>query len=924
MSGARIPSSTYRLQFHAGFTFKDALGVLDYVEALGIGDVYASPFFQAAPESTHGYDVADHNRLNPALGSPEDFRAWCSALRERKMGQLLDFVPNHMGIAQSINQWWMEVLEDGISSPYARFFDINWNPAKEALAEKVLLPILGDRYGKVLESGELKIRYEGGGFFLRFYETGLPLRPASYPGILRGALDRLEGAPAAELQAIISLFAASPKAEQKLAAKKRLQDLYGREQLVAQAIDHALRGLEGEPGKPESFDAMHAILEAQAYRISYWRAAAEEINYRRFFDINTLAAIRVEIPEVFEAAHQFVFQLLSRGDVTGLRIDHVDGLWNPKEYLIRLQERYAQLRGDPAGSNSLYLVVEKILDLTREQMPADWPTHGTTGYEFANQIVHFFTDPEAEKPMTTTYRRFAEMPESFADLVYEKKKLMTQISLYSEVLELGRILDELSEVHRNYRDFTRNALTSAVREVMACFPVYRTYATEQEPMSAEDEKMVLRAISAARRRNPLIEKALFDFLRNVLLLRVPETLSAEQREKHIRFVMKFQQCSGPVMAKGLEDTTLYIYARHIALNEVGGNPGQFGLDAAEFHRLNAERLKRFPHSMLATSTHDTKRSEDVRMRLAALSEMSATWHDAIRHWSRLNHKHRTSIGEELAPSPNEECLLYQTLLGTWPLDPMSGEELAIYVERIKQYMLKAVKEAKINSSWTEPHLEWENALSEFIERILEKKNHAFRARLEALAAQLAPLGAMNSLSQLVLKSTLPGVPDFYQGSEIWDFSLVDPDNRRPVDYEKRRQLLRVVGAMPPAGLLGQWQTGGIKIFTVQRLMRFRREHEDFFREADYQPLTASGTFARHVVGYVRQRGNERLLVLVPRLSHALKGFPVGKKWEDTTVAVEGSGQWRNVLTGRPVSFSGNALWLAQALDELPMAVFYQA
>ncbi len=918
---ARIPSSTYRIQLHAGFTFRDALAALDYIHALGIGDVYASPFFQAAPDSMHGYDVADHNRINPALGTPEDFRAWCGALRERGMGQLLDFVPNHMGIAQSLNQWWMEVLEDGISSPYARYFDINWHPAKEALSEKVLLPVLGDRYGKVMDSGEFKLTFERGGFLLGFYDTHLPIRPASYPLILRKALAKLEAGPVAEeLQELIRTFAAAPKAEQKIAAKAHLNGLCERQAKVGEAIEGALRAIEGEAGNPASFDAMHELLEAQAYRVSYWRAAAEEINYRRFFDINTLAAIRVEIPEVFEAAHQLVFELLSRGDVTGLRIDHVDGLWDPKDYLTRLQQRYAEL----AGGQGLYLLVEKILDLTRERLPSDWPCHGTTGYEFTNQIVHFFTNRDAEKAFTTAYMRFTENDESFPDLVYAKKKLMTQISLYSEISELGRMLDELSEVHRNFRDFTRNALTNAVRETIACFPVYRTYATAEGVLSPDDEKMVLRAISAARRRNPAIEKALFDFLRNILLLRLPETLGSGQREQHIRFVMKFQQVSGPVMAKGLEDTALYIYGRLLALNEVGGNPGQFGIDAAEFHRLNTERREQFPHSLLATSTHDTKRSEDVRMRLVALSEMPAVWADALRHWSRLNNKHRTALGDEMAPSHNEECLLYQTLLGTWPFEPMNEEELKSYIERIKQYMMKAVKEAKINSSWTEPNLDWEKAINDFIDRILDRKNHAFRARLEGLAAQLAPLGAMNSLSGTVLKCTLPGVPDFYQGTEIWDLSLVDPDNRRAVDYDKRRQMLGSVAFAKPADLLEKWKSGGIKLLVIQRLMNFRRREAEFFREADYVPLPVTGAFADNAVVYSRSHGGRRIIVIAPRLTVLFKGFPVGDKWKDTSIAVEGPGTWRDLITERDFAVTDGKLKLSQALAELPFAVLYQA
>lgn len=921
----RIPSATYRLQFHAGFTFKDAQGILDYLEMLGISDVYASPYFQAAPESTHGYDVSDHNRINPAIGDDSDFRAYTTDLRRRKMGQVLDFVPNHMGIGQSLNQWWMEVLEDGIASPYSQYFDIDWHPGKQELQDRVLLPVLGDRYGKVLENGDLKLSFAEGAFTLHYFETKLPISPATYPTLLRSTLTQLEGPSVEKMRAVITAFAELTRrtvnAEAKTTAKAQLRELAETDPAVKTSIEAALREQEGRPGKPESFDALHALLEQQVYRLAYWRVAAEEINYRRFFDINTLAAIRVEIPEVFEAAHQLVFALLSRGDVTGLRIDHVDGLWNPKEYLTRLQQRYAQLCGGTADK-PLYLVVEKILDLTKEKLPADWPVHGTTGYEFTNQMVQYFTNSAEERRITKIYQRFTGLTQSFADMVYEKKKLITQLSLNSEIVALGRALNELSEIHRNFRDLTLNTLTAAVREVIACFPVYRTYATPTQALSEDDEKVVLRAISTARRRNPIIEKHVFDFLRGALLLRLPEKLTPEQREAHLRFVMKFQQCSGPVMAKGLEDTAFYIFNRLAALNEVGGNPGLFGLDTAEFHRLNRERQERSPHALLATTTHDTKRSEDTRLRMVALSEMPEAWQSALKRWSKWNRKLRTKVGDEFAPSSNEEYLIYQTLLGTWPVDSAVGESTPLYAERIQQYMLKAMKEAKVNSSWTEPYEEWENAVTGFIAGILDQaKSAAFLTDIAALAEEVARIGAINSLAQTVMKCTLPGVPDFYQGSELWDLCLVDPDNRRPVNYEYRKQLLAQVRESRPGALMEKWKSGEIKLAVIQKLLTFRREHAEFFASANYEGLETKGQWAAQVCAFLRVFGGEKLLVLAPRLVRKIPPPLTGEAWADTSLAPALPGTWKNLLTGENVEEPAS---VGQIFSELPFAVLYQA
>ncbi len=926
----RIPTATYRLQFHAGFTFDDARQIFDYLRALGISDIYASPYFQASPDSTHGYDVADHNRLNPLVGDEAAFRAYCSGLKERSMGQVLDFVPNHMGIGESLNLWWMDVLEDGRISPYAHYFDIDWRPAKAALSDRILLPILGDRYGKVLEDGALKLSLERGAFFLCCSGTRLPINPSTYSTILHRAAQQLDYSSREKLDACTAEFAALPadqtRSEAKAAAKESLRKLAESDGLVAEAIECTLRSLEGEPGNSSSFDALHELLDAQVYRLSYWRTAAEEINYRRFFDINNLAAIRVEIPEVFEAAHKLVFELLARGDVSGLRIDHVDGLWDPRGYLQRLQDRYSQLRISTAGEQSLYVVVEKILDLTRESLPSDWPAHGTTGYEFANQMVQILTDPRAEKLITRTFERFTGFRESFADLAYEKKMLTMQLSLSSEISALGKALDELSEMHRMYRDFTANMLISAIREVMACFPVYRTYIAEDGTVSDDDERVILRAILAARGRNPSIEKPVLDFLRGVLLLRLPDKMTSHQRDAHVRFVMKFQQCSGPIMAKGIEDTAFYVYNRLVALNEVGGKPEQFGIDLSQFHRLNACRAERWPHAMLGTSTHDTKRSEDVRLRIAALSEVPGLWDKAIRRWSKLNKKYRTEVDDKYSPSRNEEYLLYQTLLGTWPLEPFQGDERTAYIDRIQKYMIKAIKEAKINSSWIEPNEDWEQATIQFVSGILNgKSSEKFCSDLAETAEVVAQLGAMNSLAQTVVKCTAPGVPDFYQGTEIWDFSLVDPDNRRPVDYSARQRLLESLARADSRELCSEWRTGRIKLFLIQRLLTFRAENLSLFQKGSYRELVVIGEKANHVVAFERRLGAQSLVVAVPRLTHSLGPWPVGDAWGKTFLTGVGhqeAGQWYDVLSQKTIA-AGDHLGVPAIFSDLPFAVLHQ-
>ena len=945
MNQPRIPTSTYRLQFNRTFTFNDARAIVPYLHELGISDCYASPYFQARAESLHGYDITDHNKLNAAIGSREEYDAFVAELHAYGMGQVLDFVPNHMGIGEPLNQWWMDVLENGPSSVYAPYFDIDWQPLKPDLRDKVLLPILGDQYGRVLERGELKVRYEGGAFYLTYYEHEWPVAPGTYRHILQIALEFLEPFKEeifyADFQSIITALDNLPRrnetdpervelrAREKEVIKRRLDRRCHEAPQVLEAINKAIEKINGTPGNPRSFDMLDALLNDQAYRLSFWRVAAEEINYRRFFDVNDLAAIRMELPEVFDTAHKLVLELVAAHAVTGLRIDHPDGLYLPREYFTKLQERCAQALGEklPKDKRAIYLVVEKILS-GHERLPNDWPVHGTTGYDFGRIVNSVLCDGSAEQAITKTFRRFVGHSMHFGHLVYAKKRLVMRLSLANDVKVLGNLLDRLSEQNRWFRDFTLDQLNLAVRETIACFPVYRTYVAPDGIVSDEDRAVIERAIAAAKRRNPAIEESVFNFLRDILLFRFPENLDEATRAEHVHFVLKFQQATGPIMAKGLEDTAFYIFNRLAALNEVGGEPQQFGITVEDFHEEQRFYQQHWPATMLTTSTHDTKRSEDVRARMVAISEISDMWRGAITRWRTLNRRAKSKIEDAEAPDANEEYLLYQTLLGTWPMDA-AGKPVAEvdeeFVGRIQAYMTKAMKEAKVNTSWIQPNEQWDTATKEFIARILEPgaKNKFIPAFLP-VAEEIARLGAINSLAQVVLKMTAPGVPDIYQGNETWDYSLVDPDNRRPVDYAKRREMLAGLTNANPEELLASWPDGRIKLFATTRLLRFRREHPALFLHGSYTALRATGALADSCVAFAREHEGKWIVVVAPRLSSRI-GFPAtGERWQDTALelpeAATRAGA-RELFTGRELHADGNALRVSEALAVLPFAVY---
>ena len=943
MTNVRIPTATYRLQFNKNFTFRQAREIVAYLHHLGISDAYASPYFQAGAESLHGYDITDHNKLNAAIGSREDYDAWVAELHAHGMGQIVDFVPNHMGINDPQNTWWQDVLENGPSSLYAPYFDIDWRPLKTDLHDKVLLPILGDQYGRVLERGELQVRFDGGSFSLTYFDHVFPIAPGTYRYILELALENLaefrDEDFYAEFQSIRTALEYLPRrtetnpgrikerAREKEIIKKRLERRCAEAPQVQRAIEKAVETINGHVGDPRSFDRLDELLNAQSYRLAFWRVAAEEINYRRFFDVNDLAAIRVELPEVFDAAHKLLFELVASDAVSGLRIDHPDGLYRPLEYFEKLQSRCAKaLRVPlPKDGRAIYLIVEKILT-GDEQLPQNWPVHGTTGYDFANQVAGVLVDHNAEGAITKIFKRFISHSLHFGHLVYAKKPLVMRISLANEVNVLGNMVDRLSEQNRWFRDYTLEALARAVRETIACFPVYRTYLEPGKPVSEEDRAVIERAVAAAKRRNPAIEESVFNFLLDLLLFRFPENLDEEQRAAHAQFVLKFQQFTGPITAKGLEDTVFYIYNRLAALNEVGGEPQLFGLSVETFHQRNLRRERDWPASLLATSTHDSKRSEDVRARMLAISEIPQLWGRSLQKWRTTNRRFKKQIDEAEAPDAGEEYLLYQTLLGTWPVDldgaPVSsvGQE---FVTRIQRYMAKALKEAKLNTSWIQPNENWDDAMREFVARILEPgPRNKFLPIFLPVAAEIARLGAINSLAQTAIKLTTPGVPDIYQGTEIWDDSLVDPDNRRPIDYARRREMLAQIEKVSANELMQCWPNGRIKMRLTQRLLHLRRENPELFREGNYESLNFGGAFADCAIGFARRHGDRAIIVIVPRLSSQVGFPPVGDRWQDTHVLLSSQlTGLRDVFCDRELRVKNSQLRLTEAMSQLPFAVF---
>ncbi len=982
-----VPVATYRLQLNGNFGFAAARRILPYLRDLGISHVYSSPYFKARQGSMHGYDITDHNTLNPELGTVEEYEALMAEIGRLGMGHILDIVPNHMCVQSSDNAWWMDVLENGPSSPYASFFDIDWQPVKRELKNRVLIPVLGDQYGAVLENGEMCLTFEEGAFFLYYYEHRFPIIPKTYVSILSLRLDELEallGADDLHYQEFLSIMTAldhlPPSTEtdpdrvaeryrEKEVAKRRLFALYNESREVEAFINANVLSFNGVKGEAGSFDLLDILLRQQVYRLSHWRVATEEINYRRFFDINSLGAIRMEYPGVFEETHRMVFHLIRKGYVSGLRVDHIDGLYDPLDYLSRLQygcflnrcpqrkenvtedagggdNGEADLRGKYLGILDLdpcykafYIIGEKIL-MKGEKLPEEWPIFSTTGYWFLNVLSGLFVDTVNAGSFDALYAQFTQNRGKYPDIVYEKKKLAMQVSMSGEINALGNYLGSISEINRHTRDFTLNSLIKALVEVIAFFPIYRTY-TNGYRVSERDCQYIDHAVSRARRKNPSTNASIFEFIRDVLRLRFPATLADEHRGKWLDFVMKFQQITGPIMAKGVEDTAFYVYNRLVCLNEVGGAPERFGAAMETFHGQNIERLKSRPLAMLSSSTHDTKRSEDVRARISVLSEVPLEWKERVLRWSSLNRKIKTIVNGRRVPDRNEEYLLYQTLVGAWPIEGRGGCGFGNFRERIRDYMLKAARESKVNTSWINPDPAYEEGLLRFIDTIMDDaRPNPFLDDFESFLPLIMSCGMFNSLSLTLLKITSPGIPDFYQGTELWDLSLVDPDNRRPVDYGLRERILDSIrGAKSTEaplelahGLVAAKSSGAVKLYLISRALEFRRKRRELFETGSYLPLEASGEKAENLCIFQRSLDGATAIVVAPRFFTRLigdaGGLPYGKEaWRDTRIIIpfETPGvRYRNILTGEVAGSApcegATALLAADVLASFPVAL----
>jgi (1->4)-alpha-D-glucan 1-alpha-D-glucosylmutase len=817
-----IPRATYRVQLHAGFTLDDAAGIVDYLDELGISDLYCSPYLQARAGSTHGYDVVNHRRISLELGGEEAHSRMVDALADRSMGHVLDVVPNHMTVAERANRWWWEVLRNGPSSQFAPYFDIDWDPQGEKLDRKVLVPILGDHYGRVLENGELQLALDEGEVVVGYFEHVYPISLASLEGVR------------------------------------------GYDEPIKDVITRINNDTE----------ALHALLEQQHYRLALWKTAGYELNYRRFFAINDLVALRMENPLVFDHVHELVLDLLDHGRLQGLRIDHIDGLREPDTYLSRLRHE----------AGNAYVVVEKILE-SDEELPA-WPVEGTTGYEFLNALGGLFVDPHGEKPITDIYEGFTGESTEIEDLTRGAKLVMMRTELATDLERLTDLFQHVCELHRRHRDFTRFELRNALTETIAAFPVYRSYVNARtRQVTEQDERWVVEATETAIDRRPDLDPELFSFLADLLLLRHEGDAEAE-------LAMRFQQVSGPVMAKGVEDTLFYNYNRLTSLNEVGGNPARFGVAPEDFHRLMTRAQERWPHSMLTTSTHDTKRSEDVRARISLLSEIPERWGDALDRWSEQAHRHRKGR----APSRNDEYLMFQTLVGAWPIS----------TDRMVEFMAKSAKEAKTHTSWIEPNAEYDTALEAFVREVMDDER--LMQHIGEFVRPLVHPGWVTSMSQTLIKLTAPGMPDIYQGQELWDLSLVDPDNRRPVDYDERRRLLAALRNASPESTWAEVDAGGPKLFVTSRALRVRRQHPRAFH-GSYEPVTVTGSKAHNVIAFVR--GGD-VITIAPRLV-----LSIGGEWEDTAVSLP-EGRWRDEFTGD--SFDGRDIPLSYLLSRFQVAL----
>lgn len=929
----QIPAATYRIQFNPAFGFAAARQIVTYLAELGISDLYASPIFQARQGSTHGYDVVNPNQINPELGGEAEFDRLSQTLQQHSMGWLQDIVPNHMAY-DSQNLFLMDVLENGADSEYINYFDIEWEHPYGDIKGRVLTPLLGNFYANCLENGEIQLKYDELGFSVNYYGLRIPLNLKSCSRLLTHDLGRLSQALGRKHPDFIKLLGVlymvkniptettgKQRQDQSAFVKSILWELYRDNDNIKEFIEQNLAIFNGQTGKPESFNLLDNLLNDQYFRLSFWKVGAEELNYRRFFTVNELICLNIDDIKVFHQTHDLIFRLVKAGKINHLRIDHIDGLYDPARYLQRLRET----------AGDVHIVVEKILE-HGELLPPRWPIQGTSGYEFLNQVNGLFCQGDHEAKFSEIYIDFTGLRTPYEELVIDKKRLIADKNLAGDVENLARLLKQVAGQSRYGRDFTLNGLKRAILEILVLFPIYRTYIDDQG-ISQGDRAYVQEVIRKAKAQIPLLVNEL-NFIEKILLLEYGDHLTEAEKQQWRYFVMRLQQFSGPLMAKGIEDTLFYVYNRLLSLNEVGGTPSQFGVTAAEFHQFNQQQQAQWPHSLNATATHDTKRSEDMRARLNVLSEIPAEWGMQVQTWRELNQDQKVFVNGQLIPDENDEYFLYQTLVGAFPFGAIAhSADYATFIKRIQDYVVKAVREAKIRTAWLYPDSDYEEGFVQFVEEILQPSpQNLFLQQFHPFQQRIAFYGQFNSLAQVLLKLTAPGVPDFYQGTELWDLSLVDPDNRRPVDFEQRSRLLRYIKQQTRTDmdallkdLSAYWQDGRIKLFLTAQALTARRQYIEVFQKGDYVPLEASGSQADHIIAFGRRYDQTIAIAIVPRFLSKLvepETFPLGDAvWGDTHLPIPAAWphQWVDAITQQPVGGTG-AIAIGHALQQFPVAL----
>jgi (1->4)-alpha-D-glucan 1-alpha-D-glucosylmutase len=921
----RVPVSTYRLQFTGAFGFNLANQIIEYLTELGITDLYASPIFTSNQGSTHGYDVIDPSQINPELGTLEEFEALVSKVQEHQLGWLQDIVPNHMAYS-SHNRLLMDVFEHGAASEYFEFFDIAWNAPFGNDRDRILAPMLGDFYGECLERGEIQLQYDQGNLKVVYGSLKLPIRLESYRYFIQHNLESLTQKLEKENLSLIKLMGVSymienvsltakQRQEQSNFAKGILWELYQADPDIQEFLDQNIKLLNGEKGNSESFNTLDELLREQFFRLAYWKTASESINYRRFFAVNELISIKAENLQTFEQTHSFISKLVQDHKFTGLRIDHIDGLSDPTQYLERLQERM----GD------IYITIEKILEL-KETLPDHWKIQGTSGYDFMNYVNGVFCKQDNQDALTQIYTDIVGSEFDYSQLVREKKRLILDKDLRGDLANLAHLLKNISNRYRYSNDFTIYGLEAAIAEILILFPIYRTYVNH-EGICDSDQAYIQDVIQGARTNLPLLVHEL-NFIEKLMLLDYDSSLTPAEKEQWLYFVMRMQQYTGPLMAKGVEDTVLYVYNRLISLNEVGGNPSHFGVAVEDFHTFNQTHQSRWIHTMNATATHDTKRGEDTRARINVLSEIPAEWEQQVKCWMDINQAQKTQIDGLEMPDRNDEYFFYQTLVGAFPFDQTDRSN---FVNRLKEYIIKAIREAKVHTNWLTHNTKYETAFTRFVESVLDSsKENEFLQKFVSFQQKVADYGIFNSLSQTLLKITAPGVPDFYQGVELWELSLVDPDNRRPVNFEQRRSLLTDIKSLAKTDLqallselLDTRQDGRIKLFLTFQALQARKASFEVFQQGDYSPLEVTGQFRDHIIAFSRKHEERIAVTIVPRFLTNLTEPgkpPIASVWQDTHIQLPAtSTHWKDMISGQKLE-PGESIAIAQILQQFPVAL----